>query len=153
MATQRQIAANRRNALHSTGPKTEAGKAASSSNALRHGFAAEHFVLAVEDEADFEGMLAEFSNEHDPRTPTEHALVEQIAINFWRLRRIRWAEADWLSARVDAASDHLEDCYDHPTDGQRLGPFQSSPRKLLSCGETPNPCARNYPYPSHCPAR
>jgi hypothetical protein len=38
MATDRQIAANRANALRSTGPKTAAGLARSSRNAYRHGF-------------------------------------------------------------------------------------------------------------------
>ena len=37
MATEKQIAANRANALCSTGPKTAAGKKRSSQNALRHG--------------------------------------------------------------------------------------------------------------------
>jgi hypothetical protein len=37
MASERQIAANRRNARRSTGPATMAGKRRSSSNALRHG--------------------------------------------------------------------------------------------------------------------
>ena len=37
MTTQRQLAANRRNARASTGPKTAAGKARSARNALRHG--------------------------------------------------------------------------------------------------------------------
>jgi hypothetical protein len=37
MATEKQIAANRANALRSTGPKTAAGKKRSSQNALRHG--------------------------------------------------------------------------------------------------------------------
>ena len=39
MATEKQIAANRENAKSSTGPRTDAGKAASSSNALKHGLA------------------------------------------------------------------------------------------------------------------
>jgi hypothetical protein len=38
VATERQIAANRANAKRSTGPKTLAGKMASSRNAFRHGF-------------------------------------------------------------------------------------------------------------------
>src|SRR5262245_11337428 len=37
MATERQIAANRRNARNSTGPRTATGKARSSRNARRHG--------------------------------------------------------------------------------------------------------------------
>ena len=37
MATDRQIAANRRNGLLGRGPKTSAGKARSSRNALKHG--------------------------------------------------------------------------------------------------------------------
>lgn len=39
MATERQLAANRANAKRSTGPKTSAGRFASSRNALRHGLA------------------------------------------------------------------------------------------------------------------
>jgi hypothetical protein len=37
MASEKQIAANRANAMRSTGPKTRAGKLASSRNAYRHG--------------------------------------------------------------------------------------------------------------------
>lgn len=40
MTTRRQIAANRRNAARSTGPRTRRGKARSRQNALRHGLAA-----------------------------------------------------------------------------------------------------------------
>ena len=40
MATRAQIEANRRNALKSTGPRTSAGKAASSRNARTHGMTA-----------------------------------------------------------------------------------------------------------------
>lgn len=40
MATEKQIAANRRNAMRSTGPKTAAGKRRSSQNSLKHGLTA-----------------------------------------------------------------------------------------------------------------
>jgi len=38
MVSDKQLAANRRNAKRSTGPKTPAGKSTASRNALRHGF-------------------------------------------------------------------------------------------------------------------
>jgi len=45
MATKAQIAANRRNAKRSTGPKSPAGKAILSMNALRHGLRAQKTLL------------------------------------------------------------------------------------------------------------
>ena len=48
MTSYRQIEANRRNALKSTGPRTEAGKEVSRRNALRHGLTAETVISAME---------------------------------------------------------------------------------------------------------
>lgn len=42
MATEKQIAANRANALRSTGPKTAAGRKRSSQNAFKHGLSSAH---------------------------------------------------------------------------------------------------------------
>ena len=49
MTTEKQMAANRRNARHSTGPKTARGKATSAQNATRHGLLAQTVVLHDED--------------------------------------------------------------------------------------------------------
>ena len=56
MTTFRQIEANRRNALKSTGPKTEAGKQQSHRNAVRHGLMAETVVDVLEDSEDYKAL-------------------------------------------------------------------------------------------------
>ena len=61
MSTIKQIEANRANALRSTGPRTEAGKAASSGNALRHGFTARRVVIEGEDPVLFDRLRDEHS--------------------------------------------------------------------------------------------
>jgi hypothetical protein len=57
VATDRQLRANRFNALKSTGgPRTVAGKTVSSRNALRHGLTAIHVVVQGEDAAKYETL-------------------------------------------------------------------------------------------------
>jgi hypothetical protein len=64
MTSSRQVAANRRNASKSTGPKTEQGKQRSRSNALRHGLTAETVIDTLEDAQDYkafeEAVAADF---------------------------------------------------------------------------------------------
>ena len=56
MTSLRQIESNRRNALRSTGPKTEAGKQRSSKNAVRHGLTAETVIEPLEDPEDYKAF-------------------------------------------------------------------------------------------------
>jgi hypothetical protein len=56
MTSFRQIEANRRNALKSTGPNTEGGKCQSRRNAIRHGLCAETVIEMVEDTEDYRGF-------------------------------------------------------------------------------------------------
>jgi hypothetical protein len=60
MATEKQIAANRKNAARSTGPRTMSGKKRSSKNALRHGLAASLDGQGATSESDLDlEMLSE----------------------------------------------------------------------------------------------
>jgi hypothetical protein len=93
MATPAQIAANRRNALKSTGPRTAVGKAASSRNALRHGLAARAAVVLGEDPADLARFRAELVAALAPSDGREEVLAEVAAEAAWRLRRVWRAEA------------------------------------------------------------
>jgi hypothetical protein len=79
---------NRQNAQHSTGPRTEEGKAIASQNAMRHGLSSRRFVLLDwESSDDFAELLANLRGEHQPRTQTEALLVERMAEHFWLSQR------------------------------------------------------------------
>jgi hypothetical protein len=89
MSTQAQIAANQANSQLSTGPKSQAGKAAAARNNFRHGLStsSEFWVLPSESQHDFLKLLAEFQQEHQPATPTEEALVQAMAEHHWLRHR------------------------------------------------------------------
>jgi hypothetical protein len=65
MTSFRQIEANRRNALRSTGPSTEDGKRRSRQNAVRHGLCAETVIEIVEDVDDYSGFEAAVIADYD----------------------------------------------------------------------------------------
>ncbi len=88
MATEKQIAANRRNSQKSTGPKTREGKFKTSLNALRHGACSETHILLTEDAGIFKNLAQEILDELQPQTPTELELVDQLIQTVWRRRRI-----------------------------------------------------------------
>jgi hypothetical protein len=105
VATDKQTAANRLNAQKSTGPKTPEGRAAVRLNGVKHGLTAETIVLKGESEADFTGMLESFEAEHAPTTPTEEALVVQLALANWRLRRLYHQEAGFYTYQIKSLAD------------------------------------------------
>jgi hypothetical protein len=87
MTSYRQIEANRRNALNSTGPRTEAGKEQSRRNAVRHGLAAETVIGLLEDAKDYREFEAAVIADYDAQSAVERELVLRLASVLWRLRR------------------------------------------------------------------
>jgi hypothetical protein len=87
MTSFRQIDANRRNALKSTGPKTAAGKEQSRRNALRHGLTAETVISALEDAEDYGVFEAAIIGDYQAQSAVERELVLRLATVLWRLRR------------------------------------------------------------------
>ena len=108
MATEQQIAANQLNAQKSTGPKTPEGRAAVRLNGLKHGLTASTLVLRGESESDFEDLLDSFEAEHHPSTPTEEALVRQMAMAQWRLRRLYHMEGGFFRLGLGRLSDDFK---------------------------------------------
>ena len=114
MATQKQIEANRQNCRLSTGPRTEAGKAASSANALSHGLTAASTVVLPEEDADaFERLRDGVIADLDPAGVLQKALAQRVAVLLWRLDRAARLEAElfvhgqlaMLRSRADQALD------------------------------------------------
>jgi hypothetical protein len=87
MTSLRQLDANCRNALASTGPKTEYGKQQSRRNAIKHGLTAETVIEALEDPEEYRVFEEAIVAEYLPQTPVEQELVHRLASLFWRLRR------------------------------------------------------------------
>lgn len=78
-----------------TGPKTPAGKAASSRNALRHGITVNyrHFqVLPWEDQEHFDELYAGLRQELNPEDLVTEQLTLDIAISQWLLSRVNFEE-------------------------------------------------------------
>jgi hypothetical protein len=101
----RQIEANRRNALRSTGPRTEEGKRQSRRNAVRHGLTAETVIDGLEDSEDYRAFEAAVIADYDAQTAVERELVLRLASLLWRLRRIISIETDLLRIQSDIARE------------------------------------------------
>jgi hypothetical protein len=87
MSSLKQIEANRRNALKSTGPITPEGKERSRRNAVRHGLTAETVIAALEDCEDYQAFEAAVISDYDAESAAERELVLRLASVLWRLRR------------------------------------------------------------------
>jgi hypothetical protein len=103
VASERQIAANRRNARKSTGPRSSAGKSRSSSNAYRHGLS-----VSVGASATLAPQLEKLArkiagNAVDAITLERAREIAQAELDLARVRRAKVALIE--SARAFAAAD------------------------------------------------
>lgn len=107
MPSDKQLAANRRNATRSTGPRTPAGKRAVRHNAVKHGILSTDVVASRHDESpkEFDALLARLKRELAPVGFLEEMLVGQIAVQHWRLRRIVRAEAGEIGRAASGDPD------------------------------------------------
>ncbi len=109
-ASHAQIEANRRNAQHSTGPKTSQGKAVSSMNAVKYGILARQLIVqgeyVQESPEEFQSFWTEYHEQLAPVGPLEEMLVDQIVAMNWRLRRVRAAESGEIALSMDSGCRH-----------------------------------------------
>jgi hypothetical protein len=108
VSTESQIEANRENAKLSTGPKSEAGKAAAALNNTRHGLAGAFRVLPTESQSEFDQLLATLRNEHQPATFTETTLVEAMAQHHWLRQRALNLESSCYDSTTGQITDQKQ---------------------------------------------
>jgi hypothetical protein len=105
MSSLKQIAANRRNALNSTGPITPESKQRSRCNALRHGLTAETVIAGLEDAEDYQAFEAAVTADYEAETAVERELVLRLASVLWRLRRATGIETALFERGCNAKTD------------------------------------------------
>jgi hypothetical protein len=109
MATTAQLAANRKNALASTGPKTSLGKAKSARNALRFGIYSEMpAVPGLERAEEWDAFRAGIVANLVPLGTLEEALAERVAVCLWRLRRTVWFETAITAAGLELVEERFQ---------------------------------------------
>ncbi len=111
MSSPLQIEANRRNSQKSTGPRTVAGKAASTLNlnSLKSGIYAEAEIIADESAADLQALVAAYTARFHPGAPEESCLVDTLVHSEWTLRRLRRAEAQLWARNIETSESSFDE--------------------------------------------
>src|ERR1700720_1285470 len=93
---------SRTNGAKSRGPTTVEGKEKSSRNSLKHGLTAGsgNILLDCEDPDEFEEIFNKLLGIHEPSTPAENDLVEEMVAARWRIRRMWTIETGLLNAEI-----------------------------------------------------
>jgi hypothetical protein len=103
MVSASQLSANRANAKSSSGPKTQAGKARSRMNAVKHGLTAREITVEGESPEEFDALRDGLFADHKPASALERELIDRLAGLFWRLRRLPVVEAGLLNGLTDCS--------------------------------------------------
>src|SRR6266853_2899429 len=92
----------RANGAKSRGPTTAEGKEKSSRNAIKRGLTAGNgnILLDCEDPGQFDEVLNKLFGIHEPATPAEKDLVEEMVACRWRTRRMWTIETGLLNAEI-----------------------------------------------------
>jgi hypothetical protein len=136
------LAANQANSKLSTGPRTDAGKAKTSLNAVKTALTGRTVLLPGDDAEAYEQHLAAFTEEYKPAGLRESELVQSIADTYWRLARIPALEAalfargrlefaDLFEEHELAARPHLIDAHTFLTYEKQIRNLQLQEARLV----------------------
>lgn len=105
MVSEKKLAANRRNAQKSTGPRTPSGKAIASMNAVKHGLCSSQPLITGENEADFARFVERWLDELRPFGARQELLAEQLILAAWQMRRVPGLRAGLISREISFNAD------------------------------------------------
>jgi hypothetical protein len=88
MTTEKQTAANRRNAKLSTGPKTEEGRKTSSLNSYKHGITGQTEIMTPEQANAHDAFVNAIIDDLLPVGALERQLANSISESHWRMNRV-----------------------------------------------------------------
>jgi hypothetical protein len=108
-ASPAQLLANRRNALLSTGPKTEAGKARSRRNSYKHGLTGDGVVVAPEVADEVNRRFDTLETEQKPSGEASRLFLRRFAYLSVRLEQSETFHDAAVSERVRHAIAHFDD--------------------------------------------
>ena len=108
MISQKQLEANRRNALRSTGPKTDEGRKVAALNARRHHLTGQVTTMTEADRIMHDAFSAAIVENLAPEGAMETQLAQRIATDSWRLNRISAVEDNLFALGHSAKSDEIE---------------------------------------------
>ena len=107
--SQAKLNANRANSQLSTGPRTVAGQAKSSRNALKNGLTGKTVLLSNDDAEHYRFHVTRFVQLFRPATERESELVQTLADTQWRLNRIPTLEMGFYALAEIELAEQYED--------------------------------------------
>jgi hypothetical protein len=96
-AKKSRAARNRANAQHSTGPRSNSGKKASSFNAIKHNLTGQSLILQPDEFEAYDRLTKALREELEPKTEMERQTVQKIIDTNFRLNRIAGLENNMLN--------------------------------------------------------
>ena len=139
----------RANGAKSRGPKSAETKEKSSRNSLRHGFTSRHSILLeCENEDEFQELEQELAATHQPATPAQQDLVDEMVAARWRMRRIRTIETVIMDCEMVRKKPEIEKEYIDPDSGIHMGlafrTLAEESRSLALCNRYESRFSRMY---------
>jgi hypothetical protein len=121
---------NRANAQNSTGPRTDAGKARASANALKHGFFAATDHLDPQDAPSYQTALNDLRCGMRPANPAEGQAIQELATFRARLLRLQSIEYVLLCSEIDRPQNEAKSTNSDPNEFELTAAFLNNEAQL-----------------------